>query len=161
MEFVMNNYLWFLIGGIVLLMIIIGYFAEKTNFGKIPLNNKKKQVEPKEEMEPVEQETKDEIKLDEIGIADALAPEENLNVSEKVEEPIVENNMPEEDLNVPFGDVNVEETKEMPAISEPEEELSTSLDTPNVEEVSTVSEISETTEDSSITDESEDDVWKF
>ena len=37
MDFVIENYLWFAIGAVVLLMIIIGYFAEKTNFGKKPL----------------------------------------------------------------------------------------------------------------------------
>lgn len=159
MEFVVNNYLWFLIGGIVLLMIIIGYFAEKTNFGKIPLNSKKKQLDTKEEdVVTVSTEPKEEIKLDKIGIADALAPEENLNVSEKVEEPIVENNVLEEDLNVPFGDANIGEPEETPSIVEPKEDLSISSVIPGVEEVS---EIPEVIDNNSITDESEDDVWKF
>ena len=34
MTFVTENYLWFIVGGIVILMIVIGYFAEKTNFGR-------------------------------------------------------------------------------------------------------------------------------
>ena len=34
MSFIAENYIWFIIAGFVLLMIIIGYYAEKTNFGK-------------------------------------------------------------------------------------------------------------------------------
>ena len=45
MEEVLNffgeNYIWFIVGGIVLLMTIIGYIAEKTHFGKKPSQTKK------------------------------------------------------------------------------------------------------------------------
>lgn len=34
MAFIVDNYLWFIISGFVFLMITIGYYAEKTNFGK-------------------------------------------------------------------------------------------------------------------------------
>lgn len=34
MSFIVDNYIWFIIAGFVLLMITIGYYAEKTNFGK-------------------------------------------------------------------------------------------------------------------------------
>lgn len=34
MSFIVDNYVWFIIAGFVLLMITIGYYAEKTNFGK-------------------------------------------------------------------------------------------------------------------------------
>lgn len=33
-DFIVENYLWFIIGGVVLLMALIGYIAEKTNFGR-------------------------------------------------------------------------------------------------------------------------------
>ena len=33
MQFVTDNYIWFLIIGIVILMVVIGYIAEKTDFG--------------------------------------------------------------------------------------------------------------------------------
>lgn len=151
MEFVVDNYLWFLIGGIVLLMIIIGYFAEKTNFGKLPLNNKKKQEEKTEEQATPEE---PEIKLDEIGIADALAPEENLNVFETVEEAVSDNNV-EEDLNVPFGDVDVPVSEELASPSEATEEVAAISEVPNMPEVV------EANEETAITDEAEDDVWKF
>lgn len=34
MEFIVDNLVWFIAGGVVILMTIIGYFAEKTDFGK-------------------------------------------------------------------------------------------------------------------------------
>lgn len=33
-EFITDNYLWFIIGGVILVMALIGYIAEKTNFGR-------------------------------------------------------------------------------------------------------------------------------
>lgn len=34
MEFIIDNLVWFIAGGVIILMTIIGYFAEKTDFGK-------------------------------------------------------------------------------------------------------------------------------
>ena len=45
MEFIINNYLWFLSGALIILMIIIGYYAEKTNFGKIKFDEQKDDIE--------------------------------------------------------------------------------------------------------------------
>ena len=149
MDFVIDNYLWFVVGGIVLLMIIIGYFAEKTNFGKKPLSEKKpkketKEIEvPEETVEPIITEVQDQ------GINDMLseAVEEDLTVPmdsdflnvEMAEdtESLPEVELPEEDLNVPFGDVEV------------------NTDTPEVE----TPDVPEIVEEEPETDE--DDVWKF
>ena len=38
MEFVMDNYIWFIVGGIVILMAVIGYFADKSDFGRKKFN---------------------------------------------------------------------------------------------------------------------------
>lgn len=149
MDFVIDNYLWFIIGAIVLLMIIIGYFAEKTNFGKIPLNSNKEKKEKtiEEDSTPVEP---DMTSLENVGIADAVAPEEPINVSD-VKDSVSEDVMPEEDLNVPFGDAKVEEPHEI----EPTPEVTEKL--PDIPEVPEIKD----TEDNGISDESEDDVWKF
>ncbi len=152
MDFVINNYLWFVIGAIVLLMIIIGYFAEKTNFGKIPLNSgkNKKEITSEDESTPVNFETSGE-QLKQVGIADAVAPEEPISIPEEQNDLKPEETMPEEDLNVPFGDQKVEEPTEIKPSSDAVEEL------PNIPEVP------EANKDTSngISDESEDDVWKF
>lgn len=153
MDFVINNYLWFIIGAVVLLMIIIGYFAEKTNFGKIPLNSRKdkkeKNVEEGDAPTDSEAET---IPMNQIGIADAVAPEEPINVSLEPTESKPTEVMPEEDLNVPFGDAKVEEPKEeVKSTPEVAEEL------PDIPEVPEAKK----DEDTGMSDESEDDVWKF
>lgn len=153
MDFVINNYLWFIIGAVVLLMIIIGYFAEKTNFGKIPLNTNKgkKEKAVEEEVTPTDSEV-EAMPMDQIGIADAIAPEEPINVSLEPTESTPTEVMPEEDLNVPFGDAKVEEPKEE---VKPAPEVAEEL--PDVPEVPEVNK----DDDTGISDESEDDVWKF
>lgn len=153
MDFVINNYLWFIIGAVVLLMIIIGYFAEKTNFGKIPLNTNKdkKEKNVEEEVTPTDSEV-ETMPMDQIGIADAIAPEEPINVSLEPTESTPTEVMPEEDLNVPFGDAKVEEPKEE---VKPTPEVAEEL--PDVPEVPEVNK----DDDTGISDESEDDVWKF
>lgn len=40
MNFIVENYIFFLISGFILLMITIGYYADKTKFGRKLLNEK-------------------------------------------------------------------------------------------------------------------------
>lgn len=47
MDFIIDNYVWFIVGGVLLIMAVIGYFAEKTNFGRNEFERKVKRV-PKE-----------------------------------------------------------------------------------------------------------------
>ena len=48
MQFVTDNYIWFLIIGIVILMVVIGYIAEKTDFGHKDVGKKEKKDKKKE-----------------------------------------------------------------------------------------------------------------
>lgn len=150
MDFIIDNYLWFVIGGVALLMIIIGYFAEKTDFGKKPLSEKKPKEKvkeaPVETTETVEEEPETNVEPQGIDEMMGETVEEGLTVPldeglmeipavEEGHEELTEMNLPEEDLNVPFGDVEV-----------------------NVEEPATM-DIPEVVEDEA--DSDEDDVWKF
>ena len=163
MDFVIENYLWFAIGAVVLLMIIIGYFAEKTNFGKKPLketkekqdvSNETSDVEVKEEpAEQVNAETDITTPVEPLDAVDSL---ETTEVPEEIKEPLAENDMPEvsmpeEDLNVPFGDQKVK-----PAEVKEEEPVATS-EVPEIPDIPKVEE----TKDNAISDEADDDVWKF
>lgn len=144
MDFVIDNYLWFVVGAIVLLMIVIGYFAEKTNFGKEPLKSKKEATnieQPSEEKVDIVEEATENINADEM----TTIPEE---ISEPLKEEVSDFNISEEDLNVPFGDQKVETQVEVLPVDE---------SVNDVPEVPDVPEIS----DNGISDESEDDVWKF
>ena len=90
--------------------------------------------------------------MDQIGIADAVAPEKPINVSLKPTESTPTEVMPEEDLNVPFGDAKVEEPKEeVKSTPEVAEELPDVFEVPEAKK----------DEDTGMSDESEDDVWKF
>ena len=60
MDFVIENYIWFLIIGVVLVMALIGYIAEKTDFVKEKEPKEKKQKKSKKNVEEVAEETKEE-----------------------------------------------------------------------------------------------------
>lgn len=157
MEFVMENYLWIAIGGIALLMIIIGYFAEKTDFGRKPLRNKEnKKVELTEEesLSNIEEETEGLVEedavieedlntpltADEFQMPEDVVEESNETLIPDIEETelVEEDAVVEEDLNAPFGDLQVDNKGE---------EIPEDVNTPIEEQV----------ED----DSAEDDVWKF
>ena len=76
-DFFVDNWPWFLLGGIVLLMTLIGYIAEKTDFGR-------KEVEKKvEALNPVKKEVKQEENL--ISIDDFAKVELVVGTVEKCE----------------------------------------------------------------------------
>ena len=91
MDFIMDNLLWFIIGGIVILMAIIGYFADKTDFGR----KTTKEEKPKEEKSK-----KEKIKVDAKGIGNL-----NQSVTEKTEDK--KENVASEDLYAGIGNTNI------------------------------------------------------
>lgn len=152
-DFIVDNYIWFAIGVVVILMIIIGFIAEKTDFGRKPFGSSKKEKEVSNE-EPVEVPVVEEVAQN----SDALDDLDNnelpdLSSAEEIEEPaaydepeIAGENIADiptdgaavsdddtEDLNVPFGDQEVDE--------------------PVADDSDLVPEVEE--------ESSEDDVWKF
>lgn len=88
MEYIAENYIWFIIIGIVILMIIIGYIADKTNFTKKEENREKIKSSKKKKKEKNEEfETFEEI------------PEENNTVENKdVLEEILVEDLPQEEV---------------------------------------------------------------
>lgn len=105
------NYIWYLVGFITITMVIIGYFADKTDFG-----HKKNTIVKKVENSPDEV---DVSKLKDKKLSDAISGNINspvipdLGVPEDLNAPFGDNgniSSPEstsianEDLNVPFGD---------------------------------------------------------
>jgi len=124
MEFFVDNWLWFLIGAIVILMTLIGYIAEKTDFGRKDIQKRekpkkeKKQPKAKEELKEVlESEPMPEVQMSLATDSIFEEPIETLeNTNEEAEET--------EDLTVPFGDISFE----MPSAEEtfePVENLNT------------------------------------
>lgn len=78
MEFIASHYIWFLVGAIVTLLAIIGYYADKTNFGQ---------------GNSLEDENNPEVNLDNVGLSDiANGVYENNEDTQKDSPIIVDNN---------------------------------------------------------------------
>ena len=181
MEFITENYIWFIIAGIIILMTIIGYIADKTDFGKKKPEKKKKEKEPKQKDEIVE--TDEMADLDEVPVElpqDDLDPVETFPADFEETKPAFDTD--EMDLAPQVDDFDKKEpektTEEIP------EELFAGVDgTPNVykQEEQPVEEVKEEmpeekkedenleielpsieTLNQELADETEDDdVWKF
>lgn len=122
MEFIIDNQMWFIIGGVVLLMAFIGFIAEKTDFGRKEFEKKLKPVKEKkikpekvkeekviEEIMPIQTEELIPVQNDEV--FEELFEEPTLEVIEEKEElsDSLDNNWgevfpteTEEDLSVPL-----------------------------------------------------------
>lgn len=152
MQFITDNYIWFIVGGIVILMTIIGYIADKTDFGR--KNAERKEKLPKEKKEkvkkekPVKQAEKIEVDAKGIGeLTQSMAesfeePEKQVEVAteEDLYAPLQPLEVPKEEpvdetLYAPLENTNVEVTpvasEEMPLESVPVNEV----EVPTVEEV--------------------------
>ena len=107
MDFIINNYIWIIVISIILVMALIGYLAEKTDFiheNKQKKKEHKKIVEKEEKQEEVE-DTKTEIPVtplvspvaevnstaDSLGFEDPFAMSKDTVSAEKIEEPQLEN----------------------------------------------------------------------
>lgn len=138
MDFVIDNYLWFVLGAVILLMLIIGYCAEKTDFGKKPFISKVKKNDSFKDTSLSKDESNIVTDMNETGINDMLnrstvkddaqsilnQPITESLIDESEQSSDISNIVPlEEDLNVPFGDVEVkpqfEEVSEITTDTEP------------------------------------------
>ena len=130
MEFFVDNWLWFLVAGIVILMTIIGYIAEKTDFGRKDMPKVEK---PKKEKKDKKKESKAKQPLTEVLEVEEPKPEVQMSLATDsiLEEPFVQEESTDvenfEDLNVSFGDVSFEQpTSQEELASEPVLELTNS-----------------------------------
>lgn len=89
MEFIVENYIWFIIGGIVILMTIIGFIADKTNFTKKKENREKIKHSKKSEVEEIEELPEEEPMVE----TPEIDPIEDFNMD--VVEPAFETDEPE------------------------------------------------------------------
>lgn len=110
-EFVTENYVWVIVAGIVILMAVIGYIADKTDFGR-----NKFESEPEEKKEKVKPEkiVKEKVKKEKV--------KKEKNKKEKVVEelPIIEPNTLESVNN---------ETFEQPIYTETQQDFQTEENT--------------------------------
>ncbi|MCI9234334.1 MAG: hypothetical protein HFH08_07115 [Bacilli bacterium] len=102
MEILTDNYIWIIVIVVVILMTIIGYIAEKTNFGKKEFSKKKNDKKELEKKEVI----KAEAKIPEVPVATSTV--EMPKVEKTVEIPSVPNEpinpVPKEPETVHFRD---------------------------------------------------------
>lgn len=185
MDFVIEYYIWFLIAGIIMIMALIGYIAEKTEFvkEKKPKEQKKNKV-PEETIEPEATISESEVVTLEEASHDENAemmewdmPQINENASQiaenvqstDVDETMIldENNLANENEDVVdlFEDV-IDAPQSQDMVSEmeiPKEEETITADSndndDNSEEI--VSMDSDTEENESEDIVADEDIWKF
>ena len=154
MDFIADNCLWFIIGGVLLIMGVIGYIAEKTDFGKKTKILEIQRVVPETIEKAPEKVVTLEVKPEEpvvfnepISIVEESTPNSlEINVDTKEEiEPIIEE--PIEVAEEPI--LKLEPVKETinPVITE-EKIIKPAL--PSIEEL-----------EQNADEDSEEDVWKF
>ncbi len=180
MAFIVENYLWFVIGLIVILMAVVGFVAEKTDFGRKPFSKKGKVA--KDGKTAVENEV--ESILPEI----TAVPDETAEVGENTQEDIPETEDVQTDIfetenvqeEIPEESTNLFEMPEQTDFNEVEiQNLDNDTDTeeqepvdkslfeplPSIDEVSNNEDAEQTEEDidvpSAETPANEEDVWKF
>lgn len=122
LDFIADNYVWFIAGGVILLMTIIGYIAEKTDFGK-KKNGKTDADKPKKEKK---KKNKKKDVVDEV-ISDVPGEEKLLEMAEKIPQEVIEEPINEEPIigasneEEPMADLDEVEIQE-PVVREDEPE---------------------------------------
>ena len=156
MEFIIDNLVWFIAGGVVILMTIIGYFAEKTDFGKnlASKNNEdqesaelrkekhtkkekltKKQKESKNDEEivqnqPMEEQFSSDLPIPNINQNPVILEQQNIEpmVDEPIENTVVEN-IPTEISSEPTSQEVVPVDLQSAAIEDDNMEIQPALET--------------------------------
>ena len=163
MDFIVDNYVWFIVVGIIILMAVIGYIADKTDFGRKGKDEdtKEKKVEkPKKEKKVKEK--KEKIKVEAKGINELtqevaennkvdVQESADLNVVEPVQNVQVNNENIDQSLFAPLTD-NVNEV--IPQNNEAVE----NTELKNVEPAKLENPIQENNNQTVAEDE---DIWKF
>lgn len=163
MDFIVDNYVWFIVVGIIILMAVVGYIADKTDFGRKGKDEdtKEKKVEkPKKEKKIKEK--KEKIKVEAKGINELtqevaennkvdVQESNDLNVVEPVQNVQVNNENIDQSLFAPLTD-NVNEV--IPQNNEAVE----NTELKNVEPAKLENPIQENNNQTVAEDE---DIWKF
>ena len=163
MDFIVDNYIWFIVAGIIILMAVIGYIADKTDFGRKGKDEdtKEKKVEkPKKEKKVKEK--KEKIKVEAKGINELtqefaennkvdVQQSNDLNVVEPVQNVQVNNENIDQSLFAPLTD-NVNE------VIPQNNEVVENTELKNVEPAKLENPIQENNNQTVAEDE---DIWKF
>ena len=119
MEFFVDNWSWFLGGAVVLLMTLIGYIAEQTDFGRKEVQKQEKPKKIKEkkvkEKKVKEKKQKKSKENQETEVLEMEQPKPEIQMALATDtifdEPVMTENFEEvQELNVPLEEINTEHT---------------------------------------------------
>ena len=160
MDFIKDNYIWFLVALIVIVMIIIGYIAEKTDFGHKEVKKaEKKSKKQEKELKKLE---KTNLKLNDVVYTENKENTEVLDVEANNQ---TMNNL-EEDLTVPLSGMKeeklniVEEDLTVP-LNPKEEDLTVPLNNETIEDLSVPLNSGNNSQEVKNEQVKEDDIWNF
>lgn len=169
MRFLMDNYIWFLVAGVVGLMTVIGYIAEQTDFGRKEVKrNESKEKKVKKDVKKLEGSKLNDVVYNDnnknIEIVNINELKENdFNIEEDLtvplnnqKEEVIINNFIDEDLTVPLNGKKEELKQEFNI----EEDLTVPLNNKNIKKEEIVGNL-EKTQNESVEINSADDIWKF
>ena len=163
MDFIVDNYIWFIVIGVVILMAVIGYIADKTDFGRRGKNGEAVEQPKKEKKKKESKPKENKIKIEAKGINELsqkvagtnMKKEEkldnNVNTNTANLEQQVNNETIDQSLFAPLTD-------EKPNEQIQEEFTSNNEELKNIEPVKLENPIPENSSQPVAEDE---DIWKF
>lgn len=164
MDFIVENYLWFGIAGVVLLMALIGFLAEKTDFitGEVAKSEKPK----KQKMKKQNKEDKEFEQLEDEDFELASSKQENNSASDVLD--FTNTSMNDSEPTIKAAPLSLDDPWMQPDPVETEENEQVNVVTDSGEDLTQPFGDQEVTpvvdkpvEDETETVTSDEDVWKF
>ncbi|HIS90282.1 MAG TPA: hypothetical protein IAC20_01305 [Candidatus Faecisoma merdavium] len=159
MDFIIENYVWFIVAFVVIVMAIIGYFADKTDFGRKIEKKEKKQNNKKNEKIKVEAKGINELTQNIVeNNKDAVSTNQDENIvnidqikeQEKLEPMPIDNENIDQSLFAPLTDT--------PSKEQTNDVVNSPVELKNIEPTNINNEGINNNEKNVSEDE---DIWKF
>lgn len=159
MDFIIENYVWFIVAFVVIVMAIIGYFADKTDFGRKIEKKEKKQNNKKNEKIKVEAKGINELTQN---IAESNKDIASTNQGENIVN--IDQIKEQEKLDpMPIDNENIDQSLFAPLTDTPSKEqtndvVNSPVELKNIEPTNINNEVINNNEKNVSEDE---DIWKF
>ena len=166
MEFITENYVWFIVGGVIIIMAVIGYFADKSNFGKKKTDTEVIEEPKKEKAKKIKEEKPAKIEVDAKGIGELSQSviENNLKEQQNIDTIKENNENIDQDLFAPLQDSDLEKNDKNNDVTNVQEVIENNNDeSKTIQDLRPIEptklEMSNDSNDNKNSDD--DDIWKF
>ena len=155
MDFIMDNYVWFIVIGVIVLMAIIGYFADKTDFGRKTKEEKSDKVEKVDKKKNKKEKNKKvtKIEIDAKGIDELTKGVANKKNKKSEVNDIIDNvNLEQpltdvQDMPLPTANETVDQSLFAPLSDQPSEVIDNTVNNEtvvseeNTNDINTINEV--------------------